>query len=240
MQADHQAPPGPRRSRFQWRAVQLVALAATAVIAAAGCSSSPAPQPDPYEFDYSRQKYYPGERGFSSDAPAGGSQMNLPTDGFDLCSPFSDSLFLKQAPVTQAPVERSSGLCRWRGEGTVVTITDETGMTLAEVSNDPRYRPGGRNAVNVASKSKVGRARYWVTLTPRSEPYGSHLFLAFGPDQPQRLLHIHVETVAARVPAKQPNRTYAPRELAEFIVEGVALDMSEVLKTTTAPDVAPR
>ncbi|QYN41166.1 hypothetical protein K1T35_48380 (plasmid) [Pseudonocardia sp. DSM 110487] len=217
-----------------------MAIALAVAIAAAGCSSSPAPQPDPAEFDYTKQLYYPGERGFSPDDLTRGSWMNLPREGFDLCSPFNDSLFLKQAPVQQGPVERGPGLCRWRGARTAITVTDETGRTILEVSNDPRYRPGGRNAVNVASRSEIGRARYWVTLTPRSQPYSSHLFLAFGPNQPQRLLHIHVETEAARVPAKQRNQTYAPRELAEFIVGSIALDMSEVLKATATSDAIPR
>jgi hypothetical protein len=204
-------------TRFQWPAVRLVVSAVVATIVAAGCSILPAAKPDP------------GEPGISLDAPTGRSRVAFPVDGFDLCAPFTHALFLKWAPFALAPAVRAPGSCRWRGEGVIATITDESGATLAEISNDPRYRPGNTG---------LEGNRYWVTVTRTSPPYSAHLFLATGPDQPRRLLHIHVETEAERVRAPQPNQSYTAGLLAEFIAASTDLRMSEVLLATTAP--APR
>jgi hypothetical protein len=204
-------------TRSQWSAVRLVAVVVVATIASAGCSSPPAANPDP------------GEPGISLDSPTGRSQVDFPVDGFDLCSPFTHTLFVKWAPVTLAPAERGPGSCRWRGEGVMATITDETGATLAEISNDPRYRPG---------HTGLEGNRYWVTVTRTSPPHSAHLFLATGPTQPRRLLHVHVETEAERVRAPQPNQSYTAGLLAEFIAASTDLRMSEALVATTEP--APR
>ena len=204
-------------TRSQRSMVRLLAVALVAAIATAGCSSPPAPEPNP------------GEAGIPLDSPAGGSRVDLPVDGFDLCSPFTHSLFIEWAPVTQTPPEPGPGSCRWHGNGATATISDETGSTLAEISHDPRYRPG-----NVGF---IGN-RYWVTATPTAPPYSAHLFLAAGPAQPRRLIHIHVETEIERPQSRRPDRAYTARGLAELIASSTDLRMFEVLWATTAP--APR
>jgi hypothetical protein len=113
-----------------WSVVRFVAVVVVATIASAGCFGPPAQVPDP------------GEPGISLDSPTGGSREDFPMDDFDLCSPFRHPLFREVAPVTLAPVERGPGSCRWRGKGVIATITDAAGASLAEVSHDPRYRPG--------------------------------------------------------------------------------------------------
>jgi hypothetical protein len=202
---------------YQWSAVPLVAVVLVATIASAGCSSPNSPEPDL------------GEPGISSDSPSGGSRVDLPVDGFDLCSPFTHSLFRKWAPVTQAPEERGPRSCRWRGEGVIATITDESGATLAEISNDPRYRPG---------YTGLEGNRYWVTVTPTSPPYSAHLFMATGPGQPRRLLHVHVESEAEWAPSRQPDRDYSASGVARLIATSADSRMQEVLLATTVP--APR
>jgi hypothetical protein len=202
---------------YPWSALRLVAVVLVATIASAGCSSSPSAEPDP------------GEPGISLDSPTGGSRVDLPVDGFDLCSPFTHSLFRKRTSTTQAPAERVPGSCRWRGDGVTATITDETGATLAEISHDPRYRPG---------YTGLEGNRYWVTATPTSPPYSAHLFLAAGPAQPRRLLHVHVETEAERVRAPQPNQSYTAGLLARLIATSTDRRMQEALLATTVP--APR
>jgi hypothetical protein len=199
---------------YQWSAVRLVAVVLVATIASAGCSSPPSAAPDP------------GEPGISSDSPTGGSPEDLPVDGFDLCSPFTHTLFRERAPVTRAAVERGQGSCRWRGEGITATITDETGATLAEISNDPQYRPG---------YTGFHHNRYWVTATPTSPPYSAHLFLATGPAQPWRLLHVHVESEAERARSPQPNKSYTAPGLARLIVGCIGSRMTERRMATTAP-----
>jgi hypothetical protein len=201
---------------FQWSAVRLVAVVVVAAVAS-GCSSSP------------ETRSHPGEPGISLDSPTGRSPVDFPIDGFDLCSPFSYAVFQKWAPVTQSPPERGSGSCRWRGEGVTATISDETGATLAEITHDPRYRPG---------VTGFEGNRYWVTVTPASPPYGAHLFLATGPSQPQRLLHVHVEAEAERAPSAQPNTAYTASSLAVFIAASINARMNEVLWATPSP--APR
>jgi len=203
--------------RFQRSAARLVVVLLAITIASAGCSSRVAPE------------LTPEEPGISLDSPTGGSQVEFPVDRFDLCSPFSHWVFLMWAPVTQNPPERGSGLCRWRGEGVTATITDETGATLAEISHDPRYRPG---------YAGLQGNRYWVTAIPISPPYNADLFLAVGPAQPRRVLHVHVESQAERVRALRPDRSYTPRGLAELVATSAELRMSEVPLSTTAP--APR
>jgi hypothetical protein len=161
--------------------------------------------------------------------PAGGSRVDFPIDGFDLCAPFSYALFQKRTFTAQAPDERGPRSCRWRREGVTATITDETGATLAEISHDPRYRPG---------YTGLQGNRYWVTATRVSPPYTAHLFLATGPAQPRRLLHVYVETEAERVPAPQPDRAYTARGIAEIIAAGIDSGMREALRATNAS--APR
>jgi hypothetical protein len=202
---------------YQWSAVRLVAVVVVATIASAGCSNPPAAKPNP------------GEPGISLDSPTSRSRIDFPVDGFDLCSPFTHALFQELAPTTHAPAERDLGSCRWRGAGVTATITDEAGASLAEVSHDPRYRPG---------VTGLEGNRYWVTVTPTAPPYSAHLFLATGPAQPRRLLHIHVETEEERAPAPQPNRSYTAPGLARLITMCTDLRMSEALWATTAP--APR
>jgi hypothetical protein len=200
---------------FQLDVLRLVAALVVAAIASAGCSTPPASKPNP------------GEPGISLDHPTGGSRVDFPVDGFDLCAPFSYALFQKRTFTARTPAERGPGSCRWRGEGFTATITDETGATLAEVSHDPRYRPG---------YAGLEGNRYWVTATPTSPPYTAHLFLAAGPAQPRRLLHVHVETEAERVAAPQPDRAYTARGLAEIVAAGIDSQMTEALRATkTSP-----
>lgn len=203
--------------RLQRSVVRFVAVAVIVMIASVACSAAP-----PTELD-------PGEPAISTSHPTGGSRVDFPVDRFDLCSPFSHPLFMERAPVTQAPVELDQGSCRWRGKGVTATIFDETGATLAEISSDPRYRPG---------YTGLEGNRYWVTVTPKTPPYAAHLFLAAGPSQSRRLLHIHVETETERVRAPQPNRSYTAGLLAELIAACTYLRMSEVPLGPTAP--APR
>jgi hypothetical protein len=201
----------------QRSAVRLVVVVLVATVASAGCSNPPETTPNP------------GDPGISLDSPTGGSRQDLPVDGFDLCSPFTNWVFLKWAPVTQAPAERGPGSCRWRGEGVTATITDETGPTLAEISNDPRYRPG---------YADFDLNRYWVTATPTSPPYRAHLFLATGPSQPRRLLHVHVESDVEWARSPQPDAAYTAPALAKLIVGCIGSRMTERMSATTAP--APR
>jgi hypothetical protein len=202
---------------FQWSAVRLVAVVLVAAVTSAGCSSPPVPNS------------HPGEPGISLDSPTGGSPEDYPVDGFDLCSPFTHVLFRERAPVTQAPAEHGPGSCRWRGAGVTATITDETGATLAEISHDPRYRPG---------VTGLEGNRYWVTVTPTSSPHNAHLFLAAGPAQPRRLLHINVEAETERARSPQPNRSFTASSLAVFIAGCIDLRMTEAQLATAAP--APR
>jgi hypothetical protein len=201
---------------FSWSAVRFMAVVLVAVVGSAGCSSPPAAKPDP------------GEPGIPLGSPTAGSPEDFPVD-FDLCSPFTHALFRERAPVMRAPIERGPGSCRWRGEGVTATITDETGATIAEISNDPRYRPG---------YTGFDHNRYWVTATPTSPPYNAHLFLATGPSQPQRLLHVHVESEAERSRSPLPNHSYTAPGLARLIVGCIGIRMTERLLATTA--LAPR
>jgi hypothetical protein len=202
---------------LQWSAVRLAAVMLIATTPSAACSSPPETKPSP------------GEPGISLDSPAGGSRENLPVDGFDLCSPFTHWVFLRWAPVTQAPAEHGPGSCRWRGEGITASITDETGATLAEISHDPRYRPG---------YTGLEGNRYWVTATPTSPPYRAHLFLAVGPAEPRRLLHVHVESDAEWARSPQPDTAYTAPRFARLIVGSISSRMTERILATTAP--APR
>lgn len=162
----------------------------------------------------------------SLDMPVGGSLVDFPVDGLDLCSPFSDVVFVGWAPVGQAPVERGLGSCRWHGEGATAKISDETGSTLAEISHDPRYRPGYAGIVDGND--------FWATANPTSPPYSTHLFLAVGPAQPRRLLHIHVELEAKRAPSPQPDTSYTARGLARLIARSTVIRMFEAPLATTA------
>ena len=202
---------------FQRSAVRLVAVALIAAMASVGCSSPPAPRPDP------------GEPGLSLDRPTAGSPEDLLVDGFDLCSPFTYPLFRERAPVSRAPLEPGLASCRWHGEGITATITDETGATLAEVSHDPRYRPG---------YTGFNHNRYWVTATPTAPPYRAHLFLAVGPAQPQRLLHVHVESEAERVRSPWAlHHSFTAPALARLIVGCIGIRMTErrLAAAATAP-----
>lgn len=198
----------------RWRAIRLVVVVLIATVASVGCSDSPAPTPPE------------GEPGISLDSPVGGSPNDLPVEGFDLCSPFTHALFRERAPVTRAPLERGPGSCRWRGEGITATITDETGPTLAEISHDPRYRPGYQG---------YEHNRYWITAIPTSPPYEVHLFLAAGPSQPRRLLHVHVESEVERARSPMRNHSYTAAGLAEFIVGCISIRMTQRELATAAP-----
>lgn len=199
---------------FRWSAIRLASVVLVAAMASAGCSGPPDVEPSP------------GEPGISLASPTGGSREDLPVDGFDLCSPFTHWVFLRWAPVTSAPPEPGPGSCRWGGEGITATITDETGASLAEISHDPRYRPG---------YTGFEHNRYWVTATPATPPYTGHLFLAVGPAQPRRLLHIHVESEAERTRSPQPNTSYTPPGLARLIVGCIGIRMTERRPATAAP-----
>lgn len=199
---------------FQWSAARFLIVVLIIAVTSAGCSTSPEAKP------------VSGEPGISLGSPTGGSPENLPVDGFDLCSPFTHPLFRERAPVTRSPVERGPRSCRWRGDGITASITDETGSTLAEISNDPRYRPG---------YAGFDHNRYWVTATPTSPPYSAHLFLAAGPAQPQRLLHVHVESEAERARSPMPNHSYTAPGLARLIVGCIGSRMTERMLATTAP-----
>lgn len=202
---------------YKWNVVRSVVVVLVALVASAGCSGSPAPVPEP------------GEPGISLNSPTGGSRVDFPVDGFDLCSPFTHSLFRKWAPIMQGPLERGPGWCRWRGAGVTATITDEVGASLADVSNDPRYRPG---------YAGLEGNRYWVTATSTSAPYHAHLFLAAGPSHARRLLHVYVESDDEWTPSLQPDRAYNASGLARLIATSTGSRMQEVLLTATAP--APR
>lgn len=197
----------------RWVVVRLVAAILVVVAASAGCVNAPPPERST------------GGPGIPLDVPTGGSPVDFPVAGFDLCSPFTHPLFLKWAPISEGPPEPGPGSCRWRGEGVTVTLTDEIGVTLAEASHDPRYRPG---------YAGFEGNRYWVTATPESPPFAAHLFLATGPAQPRRLLHVHVQTEAERVPAPQPDQSYTANLLAEFVANCVDLRRSEASPATTS------
>jgi hypothetical protein len=200
---------------YRSSAVRLVVVVLVAAIASAGCSSPPA-----------AAKSQPGEPGISLASPTGGPREDFPMDGFDLCSPFSHPRFLEWAPVTRAPVERAPGSCRWRGKDVIATISDETGATLAEISNNPRYRPG---------YADFDHNRFWVTATPTSPPYRTHLFLAAGPSQSERLLHVQVQSDVEWARSPQPDRAYTAPGLARLIVGCIGSRMTErMLATTTA------
>ena len=193
-------------TRLKWSAARLVAVVLVAAIASTGCSSPPAPKPDP------------GEHVLSWD---------FPIDGFDPCSPFTYNLFDARAPATRDLVQHGPGSCRWYGQGITATITDETGATLAEISRDPRYQPG---------YMAFNHNRYWATEPPTSPPYSAHLFLAVGPAQPRRLLHVHVEAEAERTRSQwRSTESFTASTLARLVGDSIGERMKERRFATTAP-----
>jgi hypothetical protein len=192
-------------ARLRWSAFRLAAVVLVATIASAGCVGSPAP------------KSYPGSSGISPADPTGDSRQNYEVDGFDLCSPFTETSFLEQGPTNRS-VEPGPGSCRWRGEGLTATISVQIGATLAEISNDSRYRPGRRD--------RHGNS-VWHTLQPRSGPYRSHLFMSTGPSQPLRLLHVYVEAEEEWAEDWQLNRPWSQGGLDLFIARCIDDRMNE-------------
>jgi hypothetical protein len=156
-----------------------------ASVVLAGCTTAAEPAP-------------PASTGASTaipfGAPAGASSTDFDVDGLDPCAPFASPLWLDAAaaevPPARQAVPEPAGGCRWRGPGMTSTLAVESGRSLQEYSVDPAYQPGDRG--------REGNS-YWMTrqtdATRRCEA-----FLAAGPAQPDRVVHLFVETEEAEAP----------------------------------------
>lgn len=170
-------------------------LAAVLLALAAGCSGGPDPE-------FTRAA--PDEPAIPLSAPVGGSRLDFDVERFDPCSPFANGGWTTYAIRVEEPRPDGAG-CRWRGRGLTATIGVEAGRSLAEISADPAFRPGG--------SGNVGN-RYWETAT--SDAVRScHAFLAAGPARPDRVVHLYVETDGPAAPVQLPG--YADQHACQFV-----------------------
>ena len=163
----------------------LAALAVLASVALAGCTTAPAPGPPAGT---------PVDTVVPFSAPAGASDADFDVDALDPCAPFASPRWLEAAaaepqPARQATPEPAGG-CRWRGPGMTATLSVESGRSLQEYSVDPAFRPGERGWEGNS---------YWMTATS-DETRRCEAFLAAGPAQPDRVVHLRVETEEVEAP----------------------------------------
>lgn len=190
-------------------------LCGAAALAAvlAGCTSAPpaapppAPQPTPTASSWDDVPY---------SSPAGGATIDFAVDGFDPCTPFTSTLWLKTAVVDpqldpQAAPEPSGG-CRWRGPGMTATVAVETGRSLRDYNADPQYRPGQRGSAGNP---------YWRTATS-NESRECQAFLAAGPARPDTVVHVAVQNEQVEAPMSGGGAAHSC-VFTETLVEATAL-----------------
>jgi hypothetical protein len=154
----------------------------------AGCTTAPTSEP---------ASAPPSSRSWNDvpySSPDGGAEIDFDVDGFDPCSPFASSLWLKMAVADpqldpQAAPEPGGG-CRWRGPGMTATVAVEQGRSLRDYNADPRYRPGERGSAGNP---------YWRTAAS-DEVRECHAFLAVGPARPDTVVHVAVQTEQVEAP----------------------------------------
>jgi hypothetical protein len=172
-----------------------VLLAAVLLGLAGGCTFDPDPANSPA---------VPDEPAIPLSAPAGGSRLDFDVDAFDPCSPFNSPAWIEYTFTVDPPVPAATG-CRWQGRGLTAAIRLETGRSLAEISADPRFRPGGSGSVG---------NRYWQTGTSDATRY-CHAFLAVGPARPDRVVHLSIETDGPAAPVQLPG--YPDQHACQFV-----------------------
>jgi len=175
------------------RTARAIAVAGAFLALLAGCTT-PEPEPD---------RGSPDEAPIPLSAPVGGSRFDFDVDGFDTCTPFASSLWTMTAAADletrTEQLAEPAGACRWHGPGMRATVSVDSGRTPAEYSNDPQFRPGGRGAAyNV----------FWETATSDATRV-CHFFLAAGPAQPDRVVHMLVETDDVTGPTAGGGRMHA-------------------------------
>ena len=174
------------------RPVLLVAAALLGL--AAGCTT-----PDP---EYTRTA--PDEPAIPLSAPTGGSRLDFDIDRFDPCAPFRNPVWNAYAIRVDEPAPDPAG-CRFQGRGMSATIGVESGRNLAEISADPRFRPGGTGSMG---------NRYWRTGTSDAV-HSCHAFLAVGPAQPDRVVHLFAETDGPAAAVRPPS--YPDQHACQFV-----------------------
>jgi hypothetical protein len=146
---------------------------------------------------------YPDEPPIPLSAPVGGSRLDFDVARFDTCAPFSSSYWvttaIPDAGGEPQAVPEPGGGCRWRGPGLTATITVDSGRSLAEYSNDPRFRPGGTGMVG---------NRFWRTAASDATRT-CDFFLAAGPARPDQVVHLSVATEAGTAPMAGGGRMHA-------------------------------
>jgi hypothetical protein len=163
----------------------LAAAAVLASIVLTGCTGAP-------EAEQSASTPVDTVPPYSS--PAGTSKNNYDVDAMNPCAPFASPLWgqAAAADVRMAPqaAPEPTGGCRWRGPGMTATLAVESGRSLQDYSSDPAFRPGERGWEGNS---------YWMTETS-DETRVCQAFLAVGPAQPDRVVHLVVETEEIEAP----------------------------------------
>jgi hypothetical protein len=160
-------------------------------------------------------------------SPAGGATIDFAVDGFDPCSPFTSTLWLKMAAIDpqldpQAVPEPGGG-CRWRSPGMTATVAVETGRSLRDYNADPRYRPGERGSAGNP---------YWRTAAS-TESRECHAFLAVGPARPDTVVHVTVQNDEVEAPLSGGGKAHSC-VFTETLVEATSLVL-ENPPATAAP-----
>jgi hypothetical protein len=166
---------------------RLAAAAVLALAVLAGCTNAPEAEQDGSAAVDTVPPY---------SSPAGPSDNNYDVDAMDPCAPFASPLWREAAATDrdlapQATPEPPQG-CRWRGPGMTATLAVESGRSLQDYSIDPAFRPGERGWQGNA---------YWMTATS-NEKRVCQAFLAVGPAQPDRVVHLAVETEEIEAPVQ--------------------------------------
>jgi hypothetical protein len=163
----------------------------------AGCTGAPPPTAPPPTTAPSSWDDIP----YSS--AAGGATIDFAVDGFDPCTPFTSTLWLKTAPVDpgldpQATPEPGGG-CRWHGPGMTATVAVETGKSLRDYNTDPQYRPGERGSAGNP---------YWRTAAS-TESRECQAFLAAGPARPETVVHVTVQNEQVEAPLSNGGKAHS-------------------------------
>jgi hypothetical protein len=164
---------------------RLAAAAVLALAVLAGCTNAPEADQDGSA---------PVDTVLPYSSPAGGSDNDYDVDAMDPCAPFASPLWRDAAAIDpqlapQATPEPPGG-CRWRGPGMTATLAVESGRSLRDYSIDPAFRPGERGWQGNS---------YWMTEAS-DEKRECQVFLAVGPAQPDRVVHLTVQTEEIEAP----------------------------------------
>jgi len=195
-------------------------LCAAALTVLAGCASTPAPTPQ------ASPSPAPGSASWDDvpySSPDGGATIDFAVDGFDPCTPFTSTLWLKTAvvdPQLDPQATPEGGGCRWRGPGTTATVAVETGRSLRDYNADPQYRPGQRGSAGNP---------YWRTATT-NESRECQAFLAAGPARPDTVVHVTVQNEQVEAPLSGGGEAHSC-VFTETLVEATSL----VLENPPAP-----